>query len=75
VLLRRPRIQGRAAALPYQEGFVAEREKTSGGDGGLLWGLGPGGGLFAFDVRDPALAFDDFVILLAHNSLLLSELN
>jgi hypothetical protein len=26
-------------------------------------------------VRRPALAFDDFVILLAHNALLLSQLN
>jgi len=42
---------------------------------GLLRGLGPEGGLFAFDVRRPALAFDDFVILLAHNALLLSQLN
>jgi hypothetical protein len=48
-------------------------EKTS--SRGLLRGLGPEGGLFAFDVSGPALAFDDFVILFAHNSLLLSQLN
>jgi hypothetical protein len=75
LLLRRPRIQGKAAALPYQEGFVAEKEKMSGRDGGLLRGLGTGGGFFAFDVRQPTLAFNVFVILLAHNSLLLSQLN
>ena len=43
--------------------------------GGFRRSLGFGGGLFAFDVRDAALAFDDFVILLAHNALLLSQLN
>jgi hypothetical protein len=46
-----------------------------GSGGGLLGELGAGGGFFAFDVSEAALAFDAFVILLSHNALLLSQLN
>jgi hypothetical protein len=50
--------------------FALSGPGSFGSGGGLLFWRG----LFAFEVGDTALAFLDFVILLAHNSLLSSQL-